>query len=385
MALMPPQASSAGPGTSTSAPLPTAGASTGAKGNAVVDSPRSHRFRALPYLARNMACISIVIQLWGGIITLASPVYRVGVDEPNGLDIVLPSPYGIAVGLMGVLSAVLMASFERWSWMRDEGLVMPWLWSARVVLYIGFAMPGLFAVISSSSPLMPPFLGSICFLLTGLMQLLSLWLSVLPTAKEWGWLWFSQSKSKKKTQQELGTTDDSFREVVLRAPIRIVKQALEQNTFGRTLFLVLYVALNAGLYAEAYLRHERSNIGRALRGESFYACDGRPCPTDTDGGTGGVLIPPTPLLQPPPEGVGAGKWFPVAKGFGQLLNLNCAVMLLPVVRSAVMCARDRPRGCRLPAASACLPAASACLPLPACRRLARCPSSSSSRVLSALS
>ena len=34
--------------------------------------------------------------------------------------------------------------------------------------------------------------------------------------------------------------------------------------------------------------------------------------------------------------MGGGSWFPVAKLFGQLLNLNCTVMILPVVRSLVM-------------------------------------------------
>ena len=97
----------------------------------------------------------------------------------------------------------------------------------------------------------------------------------------------------------------------------------------RTIFLIWYSTLNAVLYTEAYYRHKGSPVGLALRGEAFFVCAGpdgltRPCvegPTSVPAG-------PLPVLQD----VGAGVAYPYAKGFGQLLNLNCALMLLPVFR-----------------------------------------------------
>ena len=45
----------------------------------------------------------------------------------------------------------------------------------------------------------------------------------------------------------------------------------------------------------------------------------------------GLLVGGSGLLRQ----VQAGRWYPFAKGFGQLLNLNCMLLLLPVIRSLV--------------------------------------------------
>ena len=52
-----------------------------------------------------------------------------------------------------------------------------------------------------------------------------------------------------------------------------------------------------------------------------------PCGTSSD--PNGVLVKASVTLL----GRGTGHWYPVAKGFGQLLNLNCAFMVLPVARA----------------------------------------------------
>ena len=51
----------------------------------------------------------------------------------------------------------------------------------------------------------------------------------------------------------------------------------------------------------------------------------------------GVLVAGSVLLRQ----VQTGRWYPYAKGFGQLLNLNCMVLLLPVVRSVIKALHDR--------------------------------------------
>ena len=86
------------------------------------------------------------------------------------------------------------------------------------------------------------------------------------------------------------------------------------------------------------MRHANTEKGKALRGEAFSAClvegcllaNGNPCITPCKDGA--IAMPANPVLQD----AGTGAWYPWAKGFGQLLNLNCAVMILPVVRSLVM-------------------------------------------------
>ena len=91
-------------------------------------------------------------------------------------------------------------------------------------------------------------------------------------------------------------------------------------------------------HLQAFVRHGDSDKGRALRGEAFNACvvndctaaNGGPCFAPCAGGS--IAVPENAVLKE----AGTGTWYPWAKGFGQLLNLNCAFMLLPVVRSLVM-------------------------------------------------
>ena len=88
---------------------------------------------------------------------------------------------------------------------------------------------------------------------------------------------------------------------------------------------------------QAFVRHANTDKGKALRGEAFTAClvancltsTGDPCITPCKGG---FPVAENAIL----KDAGTGVWYPWAKGFGQLLNLNCAVMILPVVRSLVM-------------------------------------------------
>ena len=95
-----------------------------------------------------------------------------------------------------------------------------------------------------------------------------------------------------------------------------------------------YFVLNVLLWIEAANRHGTSEKGKALRGEVFMACGTAPCLDPND--PNAVEAPESPLLL----NAQAGRWYPIAKGFGQLLNLNCAVMSLPVVRSLVMFLHD---------------------------------------------
>ena len=59
-------------------------------------------------------------------------------------------------------------------------------------------------------------------------------------------------------------------------------------------------------------------------------------PCTTNDAADGVIAGPFRILLER----GTGHWYPVAKGFGQLLNLNCAVMIVPVVRSVVKWLHD---------------------------------------------
>jgi predicted ferric reductase len=139
-------------------------------------------------------------------------------------------------------------------------------------------------------------------------------------------------------------------------PRDIYIHGLTTSKLPRYVFLLFYAALNLYLWIDAYVRHDNSPKGRALRGEDYLACfhslgvvtvpvDSTPVPVpgaDQLGRTrvpcahdsvpGMVLVQGSALLR----SVGTGKWYPVAKGFGQLLNLNCCVLILPVLRSVVM-------------------------------------------------
>ena len=112
-------------------------------------------------------------------------------------------------------------------WMRDKAVVARWTWNVRVVMYLGFSAPG-FLLLATSSPLMPPLICSIVFAVCGLLNLVSL-SAVLPTEKEWAWLWFTADK--KKTEDE-GGKYESFVETVCMFPKRFICGAFEKNTLG---------------------------------------------------------------------------------------------------------------------------------------------------------
>jgi len=163
----------------------------------------------------------------------------------------------------------------------------------------------------------------------------------LPTAKQWGWQWFPvRNAAQKKTEQ--GGDQPSFTDLLARIPQKFV-ELFEQGKLVRTIFLIWYSTLNLILYTEAYYRHKESPVGLALRGQAFFMCTdtdglGRPC---EEGPTSTQVGPLTKL-----QDVGAGIAYPYAKGFGQLLNLNCALMLLPVFRK-VQPRGSNPCGARL--------------------------------------
>jgi len=108
-------------------------------------------------------------------------------------------------------------------------------------------------------------------------------------------------------------------------PKKLLIESWEKNLLPRLIFLTLYTLANIILFAEAFERHRTSEKGKALRGEQFLACDGLPCSNDPDG----VETGPIPVMQD----ANTGNWYPMAKGFGQVLNFNCTFMIFPVVRS----------------------------------------------------
>jgi hypothetical protein len=264
----------------------------------------------------------------------------------NSVPVNYPSRWGSLMGMYLIMGAALTAAFERCSWMMEVVHVEPWMWTARAVGYTMLAAPGLYVAYDDFS-LMPPLVGAICWLIVGGLNGISM-ISALPTKKEWSWEWFESGATKKKNVDQ-GAPDMSFVDTVLKAPQRMLRNAFEKDTLGRTTFLLVYTALNAYFFFDAANRHGNSNLGLALRGEPFYLCGPAagaaptgPCPAGEGPSTQPTAVQagPLPILQNGPGGVGAGTWYPVAKGFGQLLNLNCAVMLLPVVRSLIRKCHD---------------------------------------------
>ena len=284
---------------------------------------------------------------WIGFILLTSPAYRDGVQGvtatvgANSVPVNYPSPHGTLAGLYLIAMAGVTAAFERCSWMNEERVhVEPWMWNVRAVGYLALSTPGFWLIVSSDYPLMPPLVGSFCWAICGLLNVVSIG-AHLPTAREWQWIWFGASGEKKKLVEQ-GGKEMTFADAVLAAPQRIIHDAFEKDTLGRTTFLLVYSLLNLYLWVDAAHRHGNSNLGLALRGEPFYLCGAGPCPgmDGPDKQPSAVQAGPIPILNAAPNGVGAGTWYPVAKGFGQLLNLNCAVMLLPVVRSLIRKCHD---------------------------------------------
>jgi hypothetical protein len=128
------------------------------------------------------------------------------------------------------------------------------------------------------------------------------------------------------------------------------------------IFLTSYVLINLLIGGHAYLRHGYSEKGKALRGEAFLGCPVTsgvygepgisplpvcwfqvPCPAGGKclNGATPIAVPAAspPLLQTWWVGFG---WvgYPGAKAMGQLLNLNCAILLMPVTHSMITRAHD---------------------------------------------
>ena len=294
-----------------------------------------HRLRAIPYYARNVGLLTSTVEVWLGIIMLVTPEYLDGVETdflPETFN--QPSPYGGAMCACCLLGGAFMFAFESYTFMRQTVYVMPWLWKLRTGLYACLALPGFFTAYDSQ--LMPPLIGSIFCLFSALLNAVST-LAELPNAKQWGWVWYTSSAAnKKKAELVRSVSEITPLGLVAGIPQRFI-ELFEQGKLVRTVFLLWYSTLNLVLYVEAYYRHKGSPVGLALRGEAFFVCTGadgliRPCiegPTSSPAG-------PLPILQE----VGAGNAYPYAKGFGQLLNLNCALMLLPVFRKGVRYLHD---------------------------------------------
>ena len=295
-----------------------------------------HRLRAIPFYARNVGLLTSAIMMWLGVIMLTTAEYRDGVVtdfQPEKYN--QPSPYGGIMIAVCLLGGGGMFAFEFSTFSRDNAYVMPWLWTARTALYTGLALPGFFTAVNSQ--LMPPLLGSIFCVFAAGLNAVSM-MAELPSAKAWkAWyhpFWAGSGKKKEEKEEDLGPTPMGLLEAI---PKKFIEM-FEQGKLVRTIFLTWYSLLNLVLYVEAYFRHKGSPVGLALRGEPFFVCTGadgliRPC---KEGPTAIGPVGPLPVLQE----VGAGNAYPYAKGFGQLLNLNCALMLLPVFRKGVRYLHD---------------------------------------------
>lgn len=319
----------------------------------------AHRLRAMAHLARNIALLSCLLSMIIGAICVLSSTYREGLaGGGTPLHPSWPSPSSWWMILISVFGGATMLLFELFTFARADVLVMPWLWGARIVVYCGLAFPA----IMNAHELMPPILPAVGFGLAAMFNMIALASGALPNAKEWSWRLLGSGKRERHTISEGGGKYVSLAETVINLPRDIYLQGRTSNMLPRYVFLCLYSSLNLALWINAYSYHANTPKGRALRGEDYLACfhsrgivtqpvnsSGGPVsgvPGTVTGQTrlpcphafaaGQVLVAGSELLKQ----VGTGKWFPIAKAFGQLLNLNCAVMVLPVIRSAVMWLHD---------------------------------------------
>ena len=274
---------------------------------------RQHALRAIPHLARNMGLMASGVMMLCGFIILTCETYRAGLNGVSGGPR-FQSPHGMLMFWVCFGGGAGMIAFELHTFAREVVLIQPWLWGARTALYFGLCLPGF----AFGVELMPPILPSIMYMVVALLNLLALTQEALPKApKEWEWKLFGSSSDQKKTEDVGGKYVD-FKEFVRQVPKDLYRQGKEGDKLARYIFLTAYTILNIVLYFEAYARHRHTPLGNTLRGVTS------------------PLAPASPLLQQ----AHTGNWYPVAKGFGQLLNLNCAVMILPVVRSLIMWLHD---------------------------------------------
>ena len=301
-----------------------------------------HRLRAIPHLARNMGLMASFVMFLCGFIILICEPYRQGLDGSKGGPR-HRSPHGVLMFLVCICGGVGMLAFELFTFARATVMVQPWLWWVRVVGYLGLCLP----CFAFANELMPPLLPGMMYLLVGCLNLAAVSTQVLPktpeeweppapaqhayahhdaltspqvlpkTPEEWEWKVFGDTKEKEKMEEQ-GAKYLNWKDYVLQMPRRLCdlyRHFRETNLLARYLFIAGYTLLNFILYMEAMTRHRDSAKGQLLRGEF---ADGIPVLKQNN----------------------IGNWYPIAKGFGQMLNLNCAVLVLPVVRSLVMYLHD---------------------------------------------
>ena len=302
-----------------------------------------HRLRAIPHYARNVGLITSVVMVHLAFIMIVMAEYRDGVNEETATNaygetgpIEFASPQGTLLILVCLFGGGGMFFLESYTFMREQVLVMPWLWKARAIGYGVLSLPGFFA--ATDSNLMPPLLGSFFCLYACVLNAVSTQ-AKLPNTKEWSWKWFGEDSAGKKKNDEQGGYQPSagdFLKELQKKPVEL----FEKGNLPRVIFLTWYTLLNVALYVEAYFRHKESPTGKALRGVAFFACPKISDPTllvpCTETAPGAIPLPENELMLDK----SCGLAYPYAKGFGQLLNLNCAVMLMPVFRKGVRYLHD---------------------------------------------
>ena len=335
----------------------------------------AHRLRAMPFLARNMGVISGGIMMLVGFTMAVNYPYRDGITTvamqttlpgPDGSaptltprTIQLTSDYGYMMIAVCAFGGLFMMCFEYYTYGNAVVRVEPFLWRLRVGLYggIGFACVLGFA----ADGLMPPLLPGIMFLITAAINVAAT-RSTLPSEKEWRWAICGAGAEAQKKAADAGGKVEGYLDKLMSS-FRF-QELFEQGHLPRVIFLAWYFALNVAVGLHAYFRHGYSEKGKAMRGEAFLGCPGLgenglpritplpvcnirvPCLEPEDGwrcpnGVLATLIPEAtpPLLQEFWVGFG---WlgYPTAKMMGQLLNLNCAVLLMPVTHSMITRAHD---------------------------------------------
>ena len=187
---------------------------------------------------------------------------------------------------------------------------MPWLWYARVVLYLVLSLPGFYTAYDAAY--MPGLLGSLYYTFAAGLNAAAC-AATKPTAKQWGWQWLAclqadandkgtRQQGQGQGQGQQGRKAWSFCGLIASLPRLLVLDNLDKGSLPRKVFLIWYCTLNLALYVEAYSRHKETDKGRALRGLAFKLCGASPCP---EGATGpdATDAPPNQLPQAPPLGL----------------------------------------------------------------------------------
>ena len=315
----------------------------------------AHRLRAMPFLGRNMGVVSGGLLVVIGLTIAFNYPYRSGISsvsmgvlDASGAQvtrtIALRSSSGGAMVAWCLLGGLAALAYEYWTWGNAVVRVERKLWHARVGLYGVLALPGYLTFFTDG--LMPVLLPSVFCTIACAVNAAAC-VAELPDEQRWRWHpCGGGAAAKKKADETGGKPPGLFDKLDCRT-------LFEQGSLPRFIFLTSYVAINVTVGMHAFLRHGWSEKGKALRGEAFLGCEVSsgfkgapgiaplpvclftiPCPTDDatcPNGNAPILVPEAtpPLLQT--FGVGFG-WFgyPTAKAMGQLLNLNCAILLTPV-------------------------------------------------------